>query len=108
MIKGQMTNAQWLSVENKVAAVAKNKAGKFARNGGASYDFDDGLQEGRLALLLAMPSFSEEKGALHSFASTVLDNNYRSTMAKMRTKSRNAFTVSIEIGFDWGDTASGN
>jgi DNA-directed RNA polymerase specialized sigma24 family protein len=102
-----ITEEEWLQVEGKVAAVAKNKAGKFARNGGVHYDFDDAFQEGRMALWLAMSSFDEEKGQLHSFAATVLENNYLSAMARIHTKSRNGFTVPIENGVDWSNTASG-
>lgn len=110
-----MTETQWAAIENQIAAVAKNKAGKFARNGGVHYDFDDAYQSGRMALLLAMDSFDEEKGALHSFAATVLENNYRSAMARIHTKSRSGFTVPIQNAPEYdgagplvfGDSSSG-
>jgi DNA-directed RNA polymerase specialized sigma24 family protein len=99
-----MTETQWAFVEQKIAAVARNKAGKFARNGGTYYDFDDAYQEGRMALLLAMGSFDEEKGPLHSFAATVLENNYRSAMSRIHTKSRSGINVPIENAPDYANS----
>lgn len=85
-------------VERKLLPLIKYKANKL--RGLADYDFDDALQEGRIALLKAMASYDYSRGKLERFVSVVLDNHYNQILYEYMSVSRMPRAVYWEDG-EW-------
>jgi len=73
-------------VEKQLLPLIRIKATKLKRLSG--YDFDDALQEGRIALLKAMANYDYNRGSLERYVSVVLDNTYNAILFERMSASR--------------------
>jgi len=77
----------WPEMERRMLPFIKAKANRIKRwvNG---VDYEDAVQEGRMALLAALSKYDCEKGELEPYIGRVLDNTYKSMLYEMLCASR--------------------
>ena len=94
---------QYRQAEEEHLPIIKTRARRLRWNG--PIDFDDAVQEGRIALLssIAHGSFDPKRGTAEAFISKVMENTYNSLMASMLAKSRMPH-VMVWDGAGWAPT----
>jgi len=96
---------KWSDIEAKLLPLIEAKARgvkKFVPNN--YFDYQDIVQEGRIALLEAYSKYKPERGEFLNFASVVLNNRFKTLIWKMLTQRRTPRSY-VRDGEGWAEVA---
>ena len=91
----------WPEIEAKLLPLIEAKAKgvkKFVPNN--YFDYEDAVQEGRIALLEAYSKYESERGELLNFASVVLNNRFKTLIWRMLAQRRTPRSY-VREGDNW-------
>lgn len=95
----------WPTIEAELMPLIEAKARHFGRYIPNNYfDYDDVVQEGRIALLEVHSKYDSERGEFSSFANVVLNNRFKTMIWKMLTKRRTPRSF-VKSGNKWVETS---